>query len=73
MVLHHSNCVVTLHRLLTWRTFASQGGLGTREEMCLAILSYYPRVQLQECISQPQLKSIISALGVQELYHEEQT
>ncbi|XP_050714984.1 uncharacterized protein LOC126997815 [Eriocheir sinensis] len=47
------------------------GGLDTREEMCLAIMSYYPRVKLHMCQSQPDMKSVITALGVQELYTEE--
>ncbi|XP_050715576.1 uncharacterized protein LOC126998176 [Eriocheir sinensis] len=42
-------------------TFA---GLGTEEEMCLAFLNYYPRVDLFSCLSQPTLMSAIGALGV---------
>lgn len=43
-----------------------QGGLGTKEEMCLAFMSYYPRVNLSICGTQPQLKDVVGALGVED-------
>ncbi|XP_071518890.1 DBH-like monooxygenase protein 1 [Panulirus ornatus] len=44
------------------------GGLGTREEMCLAFLVYYPRVNLSTCTSQPSKEAIFAGLGIQEVY-----
>ncbi|XP_050714988.1 uncharacterized protein LOC126997820 [Eriocheir sinensis] len=44
------------------------GGLGTKEEMCLAFMSYYPRVNVSICGSQPQLKDMVGALGVEDNY-----
>ena len=34
-----------------------QGGEGTRDEMCLAFLLYYPKVDLTSCVSLPQSSS----------------
>jgi hypothetical protein len=46
------------------------GGLSTREEMCLAFILYYPRTALADCRSLPDLHTLTSALGIQDIYGE---
>ncbi|XP_013392638.1 DBH-like monooxygenase protein 1 [Lingula anatina] len=41
------------------RTYVTWGGLGTKEEMCLAFIIYYPRVNLTNCISVPLQSELI--------------
>ncbi|XP_063586157.1 MOXD1 homolog 1-like [Penaeus indicus] len=45
-----------------------QGGFGTEEEMCLAFLSYYPRVNVSSCLSQPSLETLLATLGVEDIH-----
>ncbi|MGH0120292.1 UNVERIFIED_CONTAM: hypothetical protein FKN15_060700 [Acipenser sinensis] len=46
------------------RKTATQGGLGTTNEMCLAFLLYYPRTKLASCWSLPDPTAMSTALGV---------
>ncbi|MGH0115069.1 UNVERIFIED_CONTAM: hypothetical protein FKN15_070589 [Acipenser sinensis] len=46
------------------RKTATQGGLGTTNEMCLAFLLYYPRTKLASCWSLPEPTAMSAALGV---------
>ncbi|ROT77266.1 putative MOXD1-like 1 [Penaeus vannamei] len=43
------------------------GGFGTEEEMCLAFLSYYPRVNVSSCLSTPSLETLLATVGVQDI------
>ncbi|KAK8740904.1 hypothetical protein OTU49_002766, partial [Cherax quadricarinatus] len=52
----------------TRRHRATFGGFGAEDEMCLAYLSYYPRVNLSLCTSTPPLETISEALGIQNTY-----
>ncbi|KAG7172306.1 MOXD1 1-like 1 [Homarus americanus] len=45
------------------------GGFSSAEEMCFVFLSYYPRVDLTDCTSRPQLLKLLNTLGVNELYY----
>ncbi|KAG0721915.1 DBH-like monooxygenase protein 1 [Chionoecetes opilio] len=51
----------SMHRPVT-----TYGGLGTKEEMCVAFMSYYPRIDLSYCGSQPQLDTVLNALGIEQ-------
>ncbi|XP_018019970.1 DBH-like monooxygenase protein 1 [Hyalella azteca] len=48
------------------------GGFGAGDEMCLAYLTYYPRLPLSDCYSKPKLDDVLGALGVQEIYDAEE-
>ena len=37
-----------------------QGGLGTREEMCLSFPVYYPRTTLSTCTSTPRYAELLN-------------
>ncbi|XP_042880997.1 uncharacterized protein LOC122258825 [Penaeus japonicus] len=54
------------------RNVPTFGGFGTEEEMCLAFLSYYPRVNLSSCVSQPHLDEILDGLDVEEAVNKDQ-
>ncbi|XP_023931836.1 DBH-like monooxygenase protein 1 isoform X2 [Lingula anatina] len=41
------------------RTSVTWGGLGTKQEMCLAFIMYYPRVNLTHCFSAPLQSELI--------------
>ncbi|XP_047468421.1 uncharacterized protein LOC125024667 [Penaeus chinensis] len=49
----------------------SFGGFGTEEEMCLAFLSYYPRVNLSICASQPHLDEVLDGIDVEEVQNKD--
>ncbi|OXA42075.1 DBH-like monooxygenase protein 1 [Folsomia candida] len=40
------------------------GGLGTRDEMCMAFVYYYPRIPLSECKTQLEFYSFLNPLGI---------
>ncbi|XP_064097931.1 MOXD1 homolog 1-like isoform X2 [Macrobrachium nipponense] len=46
----------------------SYGGLSTEEEMCLAFLAFYPRMEFAFCGSQLPIKSIYESVGFEEIY-----
>ncbi|KAM4771852.1 DBH-like monooxygenase protein 1 isoform 2-T2 [Rhinophrynus dorsalis] len=50
------------------RTTMTWGGLGTRDEMCLSYLLYYPRINLARCESIPEIKQQLQFIGVKEIY-----
>jgi len=41
-----------------------QGGLSTNQEMCEAFVFYYPKVDLMQCVSQPEAYDFFKAFGV---------
>jgi hypothetical protein len=41
-----------------------QGGLGTRDEMCMSFIYYYPKIELTECKTQQEFQSFLTALGI---------
>jgi len=47
--------------------FFLQGGLSTRDEMCLSYLLYYPRVNLARCESLPEITGQLKFIGVKEI------
>lgn len=47
--------------------FFLQGGLSTRDEMCLSYLLYYPRVNLARCESLPEITGQLRFIGVKEI------
>ncbi|XP_050717468.1 DBH-like monooxygenase protein 1 isoform X2 [Eriocheir sinensis] len=49
------------------RTDPTFGGPGSRDEMCLAFLLYYPKVPLTNCESHPALGNIYRPLGVKNI------
>ncbi|ROT77268.1 dopamine beta hydroxylase [Penaeus vannamei] len=53
------------------RNTPSFGGFGTEEEMCLAFLSYYPRVNLSICASQPHIDEILDGIDVEEVKNKD--
>ncbi|XP_059472365.1 MOXD1 homolog 2-like [Neocloeon triangulifer] len=50
------------------RNAITLGGLTIREEMCLAVTLYWPRVNLSLCYSLPSLPTVLHSLGIHELY-----
>lgn len=44
-----------------------QGGLSTRDEMCLSFLLYYPRINLSRCESLPDIPGQLQFIGVKEI------
>lgn len=50
-----------------------QGGFKTTEEMCLVFVSYYPRQDLSECYSRPDIAVMLDTLGVQNMGDNQQT
>ncbi|KAL5012084.1 hypothetical protein ScPMuIL_010635 [Solemya velum] len=44
----------------TGRTTISNGGFGTREEMCMSFIMYYPKISLGQCYSGPLYSDISS-------------
>ncbi|MPC31342.1 DBH-like monooxygenase protein 1 [Portunus trituberculatus] len=50
-------------------TKPTTGGLTTKEEMCLAFLSYYPRTKLFSCLSEPKFEDIMTTVGVTDVEH----
>ncbi|KAG0721914.1 MOXD1 1 [Chionoecetes opilio] len=55
------------------RTMPTFGGFGTKEEMCLAFIGYYPRVNLFSCTSKPQLKDILAPLGIEKVIMDQKS
>ncbi|XP_069946724.1 MOXD1 homolog 1-like isoform X2 [Cherax quadricarinatus] len=55
----------------TRRKQTTFGGIGTEEEMCLAFMTYYPRVNLSVCTSTPPMETIFETLGIQDIYNKE--
>ncbi|XP_078508637.1 putative DBH-like monooxygenase protein 2 [Lissotriton helveticus] len=45
------------------RTNTTYGGLGTRQEMCLGLLYYYPRGDVSGCYSYTDLQHVVEVLG----------
>ncbi|KAK8380027.1 hypothetical protein O3P69_016584 [Scylla paramamosain] len=52
------------------RTKPTSGGLSTKDEMCLAFFSYYPRTSFFSCLSEPKFDGIIAAVGVTDVAHD---
>ncbi|KFO26845.1 DBH-like monooxygenase protein 1 [Fukomys damarensis] len=46
----------------------TEGGLSTRNEMCLSHLLYYPRINLTRCASIPDIMEQLQFIGVKEIY-----
>lgn len=46
----------------------SKGGFSTEDEMCLAFLTYYPRVNLSGCYSRPDMALVFDTFGIQDLF-----
>lgn len=53
----------------TNRTKPTLGGYATTEEMCLAFIFYYPKIDLAGCYSMPPVKYFFETLGVKEFYN----
>lgn len=56
----------------TKRTKPTFGGEGTEQEMCLSYLTYYPRIDISNCLSSPQLPTIYEPLDVQDVYYKDE-
>ncbi|CAB3370724.1 Hypothetical predicted protein [Cloeon dipterum] len=50
------------------RSAITLGGVTIREEMCMAVALYWPKVQLSLCYSLPSLPTVLHSLGIEELY-----
>ncbi|KAK4288778.1 hypothetical protein Pmani_038210, partial [Petrolisthes manimaculis] len=57
----------------TKRRTPTFGGFSTEDEMCLAFLTYYPRVELSGCYSTPDLALILHTLGIHHLHNNSLT
>ncbi|XP_047468824.1 DBH-like monooxygenase protein 1 [Penaeus chinensis] len=53
------------------RSLPTFGGFGTEEEMCLAFLSYYPRLNVSSCLSRPSLETLLGTLGVEDIHNRD--
>ncbi len=42
----------------------TQGGISTQQEMCQAVITYYPKTDLSDCRSQPEFYSFFNAMGM---------
>ena len=54
--IHVSICVSCIHMCFMY-PYVFQGGLGTRDEMCLTFAYYYPRMKMGQCLSQSHLEA----------------
>nr|XP_027217094.1 DBH-like monooxygenase protein 1 [Penaeus vannamei] len=52
----------------TKRKMPTFGGFSTEDEMCLAFLTYYPRVNLSGCYSRPDMALVFDTFGIQDLF-----
>ena len=48
-----------------WPTF---GGYSTKQEMCLSVLTYYPKINLAGCYSMTPVKEFFETFGVNQFY-----
>ena len=55
------NIIKTLKNVL----ICLQGGLSTKEEMCLAFISYYPRIEMARCFTYLDIEETLSALQIE--------
>ncbi|XP_042233945.1 DBH-like monooxygenase protein 1 isoform X2 [Homarus americanus] len=55
----------------TRRKMPTFGGFSTEEEMCLAFLTYYPRVNLSGCYSKPDMALVFDTFGIQDLVNND--
>ncbi|XP_069961322.1 DBH-like monooxygenase protein 1 [Cherax quadricarinatus] len=55
----------------TSRKIPTFGGFSTEEEMCLAFLMYYPRVNLSGCYSRPDMALVFDTFGIQDLVNND--
>ncbi|CAL4081006.1 unnamed protein product, partial [Meganyctiphanes norvegica] len=46
------------------------GGFSTQEEMCITFLSYYPKINLAMCGSEPTRENLFDHFGIEELYQQ---
>lgn len=45
-----------------------QGGFSTKQEMCLAYITYYPKVSLSACQSMNPIKFFFFTFGIKKFY-----
>ncbi|XP_069169748.1 DBH-like monooxygenase protein 1 [Procambarus clarkii] len=55
----------------TKRKLPTFGGFSTEEEMCLAFLTYYPRVNLSGCYSRPDMALVFDTFGIHDLVNND--
>ncbi|XP_068239142.1 DBH-like monooxygenase protein 1 isoform X1 [Palaemon carinicauda] len=55
----------------TKRKSPTFGGFSTEDEMCLAFLTYYPRVNLSGCYSKPDMALVFDTFGIENLYNND--
>ncbi|XP_071439423.1 MOXD1 homolog 1-like [Hetaerina americana] len=53
------------------RTEPTFGGYSTKEEMCLAFITYYPRTSLAACYSMAPVQFFFETVGVKEFYEKD--
>ncbi|CAL4059444.1 unnamed protein product, partial [Meganyctiphanes norvegica] len=53
------------------RTHPTFGGFASTEEMCLVFLAYYPRANLSECFSYPDISMLLDTFGIQKVYNND--
>lgn len=56
------------HWSYSYYHFCLQGGYSTKQEMCLAFVLYYPRIQLAACYSMTPVKYFFETFGVRQFY-----
>ncbi|KAI5712495.1 hypothetical protein M8J75_008771 [Diaphorina citri] len=47
----------------------TMGGYSTKQEMCLAFITYYPKVELAGCYSMPTIPHFFHTFGIKQFYH----
>lgn len=54
------------------RSSMTWGGFSTRDEMCMTLARYYPRVAMSNCVSVPTDEVLLGQLGIGSLYDRDQ-
>ncbi|XP_067141859.1 DBH-like monooxygenase protein 1 homolog [Centruroides vittatus] len=53
------------------RSTPTYGGVSTKEEMCVAFLGYYPRLNMSGALSCPSPSNVLKAIGINEVSSDE--
>ncbi|XP_023242129.1 DBH-like monooxygenase protein 1 homolog [Centruroides sculpturatus] len=53
------------------RSTPTYGGISTKEEMCVAFLGYYPRLNMSGALSCPSPSNVLKAMGINEMSSDE--
>ncbi|KAK7085007.1 DBH-like monooxygenase protein 1 [Halocaridina rubra] len=70
-ILPGDSLMVTCGYNSTKRKTPTFGGFSTEDEMCLAFLTYYPRIDLSGCYSKPDMALVFDTFGIQDLFNND--